>query len=554
MIPPSLPLDVRDIVSQHFLEARIPILRLDIRPYPDETIVVLDVSPNNVARAAELANSVDRLLAERGFRGFTTVRSAQGGATDVISGVDRLTDERVTALVNLLTARSRTSEIQPSLEYIADAENKISIATTPRHQLIFGRRGAGKTALLAELKRLTEAAGSITVWLNIQTYRHEPARRAFVLYCQRVCEMVQSFEFTSTAGVPSPILASANQLYAECDSLLAPQSPDEVLVTRLIPKVQRVIRRFLDSRGVRMYVLLDDYHYLTREEQPLLLDMIHGTVRDCDAWLKVTAIKHLCRWFDSDQQMGLEMGQDAAAVDLDVTLQDPVGAKRFLESMLLSYSTHCSISRLSLVFGKESLDRLALASGAVPRDYLILCARAVQQAQKRENAKLVGAQDVNRAAGDAKQPKIEELEDDAASAHGERQEILESLQRVRAFCIDTRSWTCFRIDFRDKEERPNEYARLVGLMDLRLIHLIEPSLSDEHHAGHRSEVYMLDLSQFVGHRVKRKLHMLDLEDGVFVLRETGTTKPPRIGNTGNKRLSLFRRVPLLTLESIALPQ
>jgi hypothetical protein len=197
-----------------------------------------------------------------------------------------------------------------------------------------------------------------------------------------------------------------------------------------------------------------------------------------------------------------------------------------------------------------ALDRLVLASGAVPRDYLLLCASSIQRAQQRENAKQVGVEDVNRAAGDAKQLKIDELEEDAASAGGESTQIATALNSVRAFCIDSRCWTYFRVDFRDKESRQPEYRLLEGLMNLRLVHLIEPSLSDEHQAGVRAEVFMLDLSQFAGQRLKRKLHVLDLRDGGWVLKVTGTTQLPRKGDTPNKRLSILRRAPLLKLEDL----
>jgi hypothetical protein len=203
------------------------------------------------------------------------------------------------------------------------------------------------------------------------------------------------------------------------------------------------------------------------------------------------------------------------------------------------------------VLSNGALDRLLLASGAVPRDYLTLCGRATQVAQQRENAKQVGVQDVNKAAGDAKQKKLDELEDDAASAREQSQRILAALQVVRSFCIDIRNWTYFRVDFRDKERCGQNYKLLESLMDLRLIHLVEASLSDEHHAGHRAEVYMLDLSQYAGQRFKRKLHVLDFHGGHFVLKSTGTNRPAVVGNTANRRLSLLRRAPLFELSKLS---
>ena len=95
-----------------------------------------------------------------------------------------------------------------------------------------------------------------------------------------------------------------------------------------------------------------------------------------------------------------------------------------------------------------------------------------------------------------------------------------------------------------------QYGIIQDLMDLRLTHLVERSLSDEHEAGRRSEVYMLDLSQYSGQRLKRKLKVLDFSSGNLVLKETGTTKHVRAGATSKQRLGILRRGPLFDLHLI----
>jgi hypothetical protein len=74
------------------------------------------------------------------------------------------------------------------------------------------------------------------------------------------------------------------------------------------------------------------------------------------------------------------------------------------------------------------------------------------------------------------------------------------------------------VDFKDKERATDEYSLLQSLMDIRFVHLVNASVSDTHRSGERSEVYMLDLSQFSGERFKKYLKVLDFEDGHIVLR------------------------------------
>lgn len=545
----SLPIDQESLIKSKFSESGIIIRSIDRRDYPGETIFVVQVEETDFDSAANLGNRIDKDLDELGIKGFVAVRKAESTLVSPTTRLKRgVAEPLVNKLTNLLTARSRTSEVQPSLSYIPDAANNLQLTIAPRHHLIFGRRGAGKTALMVESKRVIDKQGHQSIWINLQTLRHASAQRAYVIVCMRICELVQAY-YNQKEKAPE-VLVTATTLYRELEKL---SFADELegKAERIIPLIQRLIRRFLDSIGTRLYIFIDEVHYLPIAEQPRLLDMIHGSVRECDAWLKIAGIKHLSRWYLAYPPLGLQTGHDADIIDLDITLEDPLRAKNFLEQVVKSYVNHAGISSLASIFSNESLDRLLIASGAVPRDYLVLGAQSISQAQQREKSRLVGVQDVNKAAGNAAKYKKNELEDDAASLEGTPQKILSALDRVRGFCIDEKSFTFFRIDFRDKESHPTEYNLVQELLDMRLVHIIDSSLSDEREPGRRSEVYMLDLSQFSGHRLKRRLKVLDFESGHLVIKETGTATPAKIANTPKERVGLLRRGPLFELKSLS---
>jgi hypothetical protein len=300
-----------------------------------------------------------------------------------------------------------------------------------------------------------------------------------------------------------------------------------------------------------LYLFLDDIHYLAMKEQPKFLDMIHSITRDNPIWIKAAGIKHQSRWFTDNPPTGLQTGHDAAIINLDVTLEQPAKAKEFLSDILRTYTDEVKLGSIFGIMSGEALDRLVLASGGVPRDFLVLSATGIQVARQRANARAAGVQDVNEAAGRIAQTKLQELEDDAASAMGMARARTEALQFLRGFLIETKQVTYFRVDFRDKESHPTEYDLLQSLMDLRLIHLINASLSDERHAGRRSEVYMLDLSQFSGTRFKRNLKVLDFTKTYLVLKNTGGAAVPRRGDSPKKLQSILRRGPIFELAELA---
>ena len=461
---------------------------------------------------------------------------------------DGVKDPKATELANLLTARSRTSEVQPSLSYVADTAQNLLTAITPRHHLIFGRRGTGKTALMVEAKKRVESEGYLSYWINIHPHRGLPANRIFVWVCHDVCGLLHVF-YSGKKRTPQ-FLASISKLRDDAEELLAQEEISCDEVSKLVPRMQNVIRRFADTNATRLYIFVDDLHYLPSMEQPRLLDLIHGAVRDSDAWLKVAGIRHLTSWFQPKPRLGLQTGHDADPIDLDVTLADPSQAKKFLEAVFLKYAMHTKILSLSSILSPSALDRLVLASGAVPRDYLTLSARAINHAQTREHARRVGVQDVGKVAGDAAKIKISELEEDAASVRGTTNQVTAGLEQIRKFCIDEKNCTFFRIDFRDKENQSDAYDIIRELMDGRLIHLVRASLSDIHEAGRRYEVYMLDLSQFSSERLKLRLKVLDFQGGSIVFRVTGTNDEPTIGNTPKRLSGILRRGLLFELKSL----
>jgi hypothetical protein len=533
-------------MATRFLEkAGVVVTSVSSSVFPEETVILVRVDDDSYDRALELGASLDFLLQERGFDGFSTIRrdkAIRGKITPLLAGVH---DERAARLVEVLSTRSRTSETQPSLFYVPDVAANSSLITAARHHLVFGRRGAGKTALLLEGKRVAEANGSLVAWSNIQTYRDQSADQVFMWVVEQLLDTLRG---AVREDPRVKVLASAiDELQREVHRAVQSGSGD---VRTTIPRLRSVLDRFGTTTARRLYVILDDFHYLPRAEQPLLLDLLHRALRDCDAWLKIAAIKHLTRWYDPAQHLGLQTGHDADLIELDLNLQDPARAKLFLESVLRRYATDVGIGALSKVLSSGALDRLVLASGAVPRDYLTLAARAVQRCRARPKSKIVGVQDVNGVAGDAARVKLDELEEDLASSALARNAVLEGLRVVREFCINERAFTYFRIDFREKEKRPEEYSLISELLDVRLLHLLEPSLSERHRAGERSEVFMLDLSQYSGQRLKHNVQVLDFRHGHFETRVTRVEGKRAIGDTPRRLITIFRAAPELPLKDL----
>jgi len=178
---------------------------------------------------------------------------------------------------------------------------------------------------------------------------------------------------------------------------------------------------------------------------------------------------------------------------------------------------------------------------------MLQCARSIQISRGRDNARVVGVQDVNEAAGEAGKQKRAELEDDASASAGRGESRLAALGRLREDVVEISHFTFFRVNLKEKNSMPEEYRLLQSLMDLRMIHLIKSSLSEAHVVGERSQVYLIDLSEYSGSRLKKHLNVLELSGDALAVRRTGKQSSAFIADTARKVVQVFRSSPSLPL-------
>jgi hypothetical protein len=545
----TIDVESNEPLSAAFAHAGVEVVTIEVKPYPDEINIVIYVVDDGFTRALEAVPEIERAIQVEGEPvRFLIVRKADPATVDTAHRAEKISgvqDPKVAELVRLISAKSRVSSAEPSLVYVPDARANLSTVAAGRHHLVFGRRGAGKSALLMEARRQVKSEGALVSWTNVQTLRRESPQRVFLYVLNDILASLVSGR--ASVAATSRLALALSEMLDQVEALLGMPETDLRDAERLVPRVQRAIAQYLDVEGVRLFVFVDDFYYVSRESQPLILDMLHGSVRDSKVWLKIASIRHLTNWWQASPPTGLQSGQDADLIDLDVTLQNPERASQLLEGILGAYARQVGITSLSRVFTRPALDRLVLASGAVPRDYMVLAVNAIGRAIRRPNAKYAGVQDVNQAAGDAASAKIQELEEDMAANSGVAQRTLETLGVVRAFCLDEQSFTYFLISYRDKEKNVAAYSLLTDLMDVRLMHLIDAGVSDPNQAGARFEAYMLDLSQFSGSRLKQRISVLDFEDGVFVAKQTRGAVEPTRGATSRELIGILRKAPVLDL-------
>jgi hypothetical protein len=536
-----------ELISRGLAEADISVERVEERAFPGERWFIVYVRTDSLMAAQSLAGELERRLNEIDQRNdipFSLVfrpYAEEVHSADTSERKGRLSGVKIDQLIQLLEARSRTSDALPSLKYVEDPRASLVAVAASRHQFIYGRRGVGKTAILLEAKRLAERNGDVTIWLNAHTLRSLRTPAACVWLADAVFTTLLKYGGSTQSEAFSRLKDEADRIHG----VLEMEEINEDVANRMLPAQNNALRSILRAGLIRLNIYIDDFYFFPVSAQPYLLDYAFGLLRDCDGWLKVASIERLTRTFEPSSKAGLEIPHDANKIDLDRTLEDPAAAQGFLENMLNNYTTAAGVGAPFSIAKRPALGRLVLASGGVPRDYLNLFASSIVQARRsRPNAKEVGREDVALAAGGAARGKKRDLEQDVSS---DTADTLLNALTVLSTAVKGEGFSYFRINLAEKSE-PG-YELLGQLVDLRFAHLIQASLSDQHKGGVKYEAYILDLSEYSDVRVKRGLQVLELEDGQWYWRHAGTVGTAKKLSRSQFR-DYLRLAPLVSVKTL----
>ena len=131
------------------------------------------------------------------------------------------------------------------------------------------------------------------------------------------------------------------------------------------------------------YIVLDDFYRLRPADQPKIAGYFHRAVKDTRVWLKIGTIRYWTRLYSGGgHPIGIQAPHDVKELSLDRGLLDFKKSKRFLEEILSALADECAVT-VEFLFTPGALDRLVLAAGGVPRDYISLVSESIAVAKGR---------------------------------------------------------------------------------------------------------------------------------------------------------------------------
>jgi molybdopterin-guanine dinucleotide biosynthesis protein len=365
--------------------------------------------------------------------------------------------------------------------YVPFQNNEESLIIQPATHLIIGRRGVGKSTLIARAVQVLRSTGKLCVVIDSQPYTQLAGDSLFFDVMADLAKSLASIAAEKGKG----------DLWKEINDLAQELVNGKIAIGRIPAALRRLVERLTSSTNTDLFVFLDDFHLIESTWQPALIDAVHGSLKGARGWLKIAGLQSLLRHYDPKSRKGLQTPGDAQVISLDLTLVDPQAAEEHLRKILESFLSMVGIEKRTQAIADRAFQRLVWANAGVPRDFLQMFAASIEHAARAGRAR-VEITDANLAIGELGQQKMSELDDDARNEEGQLKDLLDSIEK---YCLGKKKINAFLI----RSAASAEY-RLVGtLSDLRLLHILHKTITP-HKAGERYEAYMLDYSLFTGFR------------------------------------------------------
>lgn len=371
--------------------------------------------------------------------------------------------------------------------------------------VIYGRRGSGKSSLLAFALHSLEKDRTPHAWLAMQTYS---GRKDTFVAIDAVMDMLRQLE---------PFANESDELPSIRTSLLAlSENNDSAAISgfkRILPRARRAIGS-ISTRHNGVSIFVDDIHVLSWEYQPEFLADLYSISRGNGVYLKISGIEQFTRLWSSESQRGMEVPHDTQIIKLDYNLTMPDKSRDHIVSILDAHASYCGLPGIKWLTGTGVLSRLVWVAAAVPRDALNLFSQAVTKASA-QGQRRVSVTSINVAASEMAEQKLRDIQSDISGARGD---IEETLDQVKMFCINDQRKNAFLVEIKNADPMFQQIQKLIAL---RLVHVLHEGITP-HEAGRRFIALMLDYGFYVGLRAARSIDLFQREPKALLAKELRT--------------------------------
>jgi hypothetical protein len=281
----------------------------------------------------------------------------------------------------------------------------------------------------------------------------------------------------------------------------------------LLPELKTRLAEFFElSSNIRvLFLQLDDFYHLQRENQPFIMDYVHRLCKDLPLYFKVATLRHASVLYAErgGQPVGAQERHDYQPINIDFTFQEFTKTEKQVSDIFHEFAKLSGISASDFdeLFKGDGFRRLVLAGGGVPRDCLSLFLEALGSVMATGSQ--IGKDDVRQLSFSNFERKIEDLKRDSQT--DEQDVLLKGIYVIRQFCLDSKT-SVFFVPDRVLQELESARELIFRLLDYRIIHSVGSAFTHKSHPG-SYQGFMIDIGCYAHMRkLEGKMNEIDLSD------------------------------------------
>lgn len=472
-----------------------------LKSRPDGEYIVFEVA-NLSERFYSLVNEInDTLHDDHQFKDRIIIQERPRKPQDIFDMPEMMLLKK--ELTQSLTVHRNTFKEDFFSRYIPSVSNSEDDVVGRANFVVYGRRGAGKSSLLAYAMHTAEKEELPFVWIAMQTYSGRADVQAIFSVLSEIFSEVKPFSNDS----------QALEEFERQARYLSEEDIEDGLgnkLDRLIPRARSLLAS-IASHDAPLTIFIDDIHLLDASLQSRLLGVLYSLARDNSVYIKASGIEPLTRTWDGVTNIGMQSPHDIQVIRLDHNLTMPHLSKDHIRKILDGHAKYCGFPSISYMVDDKAISRLVLSAAAVPRDALSLFSQAIVKSTVKKQ-KSVSITSINSAASESIEDKFRDLE---LGVNYDKNEIAGLLDKVKKFCLEDKKITAFLVRI---DNASHGYALIQKLAALRFAHVLHEGITPEA-AGKRYIALMLDFGFYVGIRTARSLKMFMEEPVVLSAKD-----------------------------------
>ena len=365
------------------------------------------------------------------------------------------------------------------IPFVGDEEKRIESKT---NNIIYGRRGAGKSSLILYGCNKIIKDKIPFAWIAMQQFQ---GRKDIQVIPQFLYEMVTECD----KYLDNKITSRLKEIIFELEKIGSKLTFEEIKIK--LPLFSRYFLPFVKANKF-FYLFIDDLHLLREEIQPLLLSALYSIARGNNIYLKISAIESLTSLFNYELSEGMQPPGDIQIIRLDYNLVYPEKAHKHINDILGSYVEYSGIPSLNKICESKTRRRLTWTCAGVPRDALYIFNNSISKAIN-EKRKKIAITDINMSAADSMTEKERFISDDVSD---NQKTIRGLIEEIKDFCVDVAHSNAFLVHI---DYRSDKYKLIKKLIDLRFLHILHPGITPDRR-NEKYEALLLDYAFYTGFR------------------------------------------------------